>query len=82
MTTKKIIAPTQYKACVIAPAPEGFDVFDSDGRWFHVTTQKQAKWWAAVATRIQTEFLANRPRTLPTPIEDHTPRPKETRVYA
>jgi hypothetical protein len=77
MTTKKIIAPTQYKACVIAPAPAGFDVFDSDGRWFNVKTQKQAKWWAAIHTRLESEFKWQVSKPAPRPVDDHTPVVKE-----
>ena len=76
--TKPIQHPTTYKHCIITPTPKrgGFDVFEDSGRWFHVKTQKQAKWWASVASRIQDEFSANRERPVPTPIEDHTPTTK------
>jgi hypothetical protein len=76
--TRAITNPTQYKYCIITPTPKrgGFDVFESSGRWFHVKTQKQAKWWASVHTRLQSEFGSNYPQTAPTPIENHTPQPK------
>ena len=78
MKTKTIAHPTQYKDCVITPVNKrgGFDVFEDSGRWFHVETQKQAKWWASVASRIQDEFSANRERPVPTPVDDHTPTTK------
>ena len=74
--TPKILVPTTYRGCIITPAPTtrgGFDVFEASGRWFHVETQKQAKWWASVHTNLQTRLAEHRPRILPTPIEDHTP---------
>ena len=76
--TKPITQPTQYKTCVIAPTPNaaGFDVFDSSGRWFHVTTQKQAKWWGSIHTRLETEFMSHAPKPVPTPTENHTPKAK------
>ena len=76
--TPQITQPTQYKACIIAPVKKigGFDVFDDSGRWFHVKTQKQAKWWAAVHTRLENEFNARIAKNAPTPIEDHTPKVK------
>ena len=78
MKTLPITVPTQYKACIIAPVPKkgGFDVFESHGRWFHVQTQKQAKWWAAIQTRLENEFNAHVPKHAPFPIEDHTPKAK------
>lgn len=75
MKTQPITAPTQYKACIIAPVGQkGFDVFDSDGRWFNVKTQKQAKWWAAIQTRLENEFSSRAAKPTPKPIEDHTPK--------
>jgi hypothetical protein len=76
--TLKIIAPTQYKNCIIAPVTKrgGFDVFDGTGRWFHVETQKQAKWWSSVYSRIQNEFALRAPKSVPTPVFDHTPKEK------
>jgi hypothetical protein len=76
--TLKIIAPTQYKTCIIAPVTKrgGFDVFDGTGRWFHVETQKQAKWWSSVYSRIQNEFTSHRPKATPTPVFDYTPKEK------
>ena len=74
MATPKIVQPTRYKHCVIAPADGGFDVFDGTGRWFHVDTQKRAKWWAAIATRLDNEFGQNARCTPPAPVEDHTPK--------
>jgi hypothetical protein len=77
MKTQPITVPTQYKACVIAPVgKKGFDVFDSGGRWFNVKTQKQAKWWAAIQTRLEKEFNAPMTKPMPTPCEDHTPKEK------
>jgi hypothetical protein len=77
--TKPIQYPTTYKRCIITPTPRrgGFDVFEDSGRWFHVKTQKQAKWWASVHSRLQSEFGSNYPQTVPTPIENHTPKTKE-----
>lgn len=77
--TLKITHPTQYKGCIIAPVKKigGFDVFDSTGRWFHVKSQKQAKWWSSVYTRLENEFNARATKTTPTPLFDHTPKPKE-----
>lgn len=75
MATKKITAPVKYKACVITPAPKGYDVFDGAGHWFNVPDQRQAKWWASLATRIQDRFAESMVRPLPTVIEDHTPKP-------
>jgi hypothetical protein len=76
--TLKIIAPTQYKNCIIAPVTKrgGFDVFDGTGRWFHVETQKQAKWWSSVYSRIQNEFASHNAKATPTPVFDHTPKEK------
>lgn len=76
MKTLPITHPTQYKDCVIAPVAKlgGFDVFESNGRWFHVKTQKQAKWWAAVHTRLEREFNTRAARKVPTPVADHTPK--------
>ena len=76
--TPKITQPTQYKHCVIAPAAgaKGFDVFDDSGRWFNVKTQKQAKWWGSIYTRLQDEFNAHNVRSVPTPTENHTPARK------
>jgi len=78
MKTKTIAHPTQYKDCVITPVNKrgGFDVFEDSGRWFHVETQKQAKWWVSVHTRLQTEFNSHSPKRAPAPVEDHTPQPK------
>lgn len=78
MTTKQITVPTQYKACIIAPVPKvgGFDVFESHGRWFHVKTQKQAKWWGSIYSRLENEFNARVPKHTPIPVEDHTPKEK------
>jgi hypothetical protein len=78
MKTMPITVPTQYKDCVIAPVPKvgGFDVFESSGRWFHVKTQKQAKWWAAIHTRLETEFNAHVAKRIPAPKENHTPATK------
>ena len=77
--TKPIQHPTTYKHCIITPTPRrgGFDVFEDSGRWFHVKTQKQAKWWASVHSRIQSEFGSNTTKAVPTPVDDHTPRAKE-----
>lgn len=75
--TPKITAPTQYKNCIITPRTEGFDIIDlATHRWFTVTTQKQAKWWASVHSRIQAEFSSHTTRLPPVPLEDHTPKPK------
>lgn len=76
--TPKIIAPTRYKHCIITPVQNrgGFDVFEAHGKWFHVKTQKQAKWWSSVYSRIQDEFAAHTPRSTPNPTDDHTPRSK------
>ena len=77
MKTQPITVPTQYKACIIAPVGrKGFDVFDSDGRWFNVKTQKQAKWWGSIYTRLENEFSARHAKAIPTPREDHTPKAK------
>jgi hypothetical protein len=78
MTTKPITQPTTYKHCLIAPVPKrgGFDVFEQSGRWFHVTTQKQAKWWASIHSRLQDEFNSHVPKHPPIPKDDHTPTPK------
>ena len=78
MRTKKIIFPTQYKNCVITPHSSGFDIVDpASKRWFTVDSQKRAKWWSSVISRAQNEFMANAPyRTVPAPLEDHTPQPK------
>jgi hypothetical protein len=78
MKTMPITVPTQYKDCVIAPVPKvgGFDVFEQSGRWFHVRTQKQAKWWAAIHTRLEAEFNAHAAKHTPTPKENHTPATK------
>ena len=77
MKTQPITVPTQYKACIIAPVGrKGFDVFDSDGRWFNVKTQKQAKWWGSIYTRLENEFNARQTKAMPTPREDHTPKEK------
>jgi hypothetical protein len=51
-------------------------VFDGTGRWFHVETQKQAKWWSSVYSRIQNEFALRAPKAVPTPVFDHTPKEK------
>ena len=79
MKTLPITVPTQYKNCIIAPVPRkgGFDVFESNGRWFHVQTQKQAKWWAAIQTRLENEFSSRAAKPTPKPIEDHTPKAKD-----
>jgi hypothetical protein len=78
MNPNKITQPTLYKHCIIHPVPKhgGFDVFEDSGRWFHVKTQKQAKWWASVHSRLQSEFGSNYPQTVPIPVEDHTPKTK------
>lgn len=78
MKVAEIKHPTQYKNCIITPAPKrsGFDVFDSTGRWFNVKTQKQAKWWSAVYTRIENEFASHSIRAVPKAVEDHTPKSK------
>jgi hypothetical protein len=78
MNPNKITDTTVYKHCIIHPVPKqgGFDVFEDSGRWFHVKTQKQAKWWASVHSRLQDEFGSNNPKRLPHAIFDHTPRPK------
>ena len=77
MNRNKITHPTQYKACVIAPVgKKGFDVFESSGRWFNVPTQKQAKWWASIYSRLESEFNARVPKHTPIPVMDHTPKPK------
>ena len=78
MKTQPITVPTQYKACIIAPVPKkgGFDGFETNGRWFHVETQKQAKWWAAIHTRLENEFNARIAKHAPIPCEDHTPKEK------
>jgi hypothetical protein len=78
MKAKPILHPTQYKNCIITPTmkkntPTGYDVIDSTGRWFHVSTQKQAKWWSAVYTRIENEFAMRSVRAVPKAVEDHTP---------
>jgi hypothetical protein len=69
MNTPKITAPVQYKHCIITAVggnpSNGYDVFESSGRWFHVSTQKRAKWWASIHTRLQTEFGSNAPRQVP-----------------
>jgi hypothetical protein len=77
----KITQPTTYKHCIIAPVAKkgGFDVFEQSGRWFHVSTQKQAKWWSSIYSRLQDEFNSHRPKSTPTPVEDHTPKPKESK---
>jgi hypothetical protein len=78
MNPNKITQPTLYKHCLINPVTKhgGFDVFEDSGRWFHVKTQKQAKWWASVHSRLQDEFNSHRPKAAPRAIVDHTPRPK------
>jgi hypothetical protein len=79
MTTPQIKRPTLYRGCIIAPAPVkggGFDVFESGGRWFYVRTQKQAKWWASVKSRLDDSFAANAPKSVPAPIDNHTPKGK------
>jgi hypothetical protein len=78
MNPNKITQPTLYKHCIIRPVPKhgGFDVFEDSGRWFHVKTQKQAKWWASVHSRLQDEFGSNSIKRVPHAIVDHTPRPK------
>ena len=77
MKTKPITHPTQYKNCIIAPVgKKGFDVFDSDGRWFNVKTQKQAKWWGSIYSRLENEFNARTPKHTPLPVDDHTPKEK------
>ena len=77
MKTQPITVPTQYKACIIAPVGrKGFDVFDSDGRWFNVKTQKQAKWWGSIYSRLENEFNARQTKAMPKPREDHTPKEK------
>lgn len=65
--TSKITAPVKYKQCVITPVPggTGFDVFEQNGRWFHVATQKQAKWWSSIHDRLETEFSRHAIRPLP-----------------
>ena len=77
--TPKIIFPTQYKNCIITPHSSGFDIVDPQTkRWFTVSTQKRAKWWSSVISRAQNEFMSNPPcRTVPVPLEDHTPKEKE-----
>ena len=77
--TPKIIFPTQYKNCVITPHSSGYDIIDPiSKRWFTVDTQKRAKWWTSVISRAQNEFMANPPRrTVPAPLENHTPKVKE-----
>lgn len=77
--TLPITAPTKYKQCVIAPAAgsKGFDVFDDNGRWFNVKTQKQAKWWGSIYTRLQDEFNSHSIKTPPVPVFNHTPKHKE-----
>jgi hypothetical protein len=77
MAAQQITKPTKYKHALIAPAAGGFDVFDGDNRWFHCRTQKQAKWWSSIHSRLQDEFGSNPPRTAPAPVEDHTPKQKE-----
>jgi hypothetical protein len=79
MKTLEIKKPTQYKHCIITPVAKrgGFDVFEDSGRWFHVKTQKQAKWWASVHTRLQEEFGSHAPKAVPTPDENHTPVTKQ-----
>jgi hypothetical protein len=73
----KITQPTLYKHCVISPrGKQGFDVFEDSGRWFHVKTQKQAKWWASVHSRLQDEFGSHQPKAVPHAIVNHTPQPK------
>ena len=78
MKTQPITVPTQYKNCIIAPVGrKGFDVFDSDGRWFNVKTQKQAKWWGSIYSRLENEFNARMTKAMPKPREDHTPKEKQ-----
>ncbi len=75
--TPQIKQPTLYRGCIIAPAPikdGGFDVFETNGRWFYVKTQKQAKWWAAIKSRLDDNFAANAPKPVPAPIDNHTPK--------
>lgn len=59
--------PVQYKSCVIAPVAElgGYDVFDGQGRWFHMKTQKRAKWWASIHDSLQRMFDENSTRAVP-----------------
>lgn len=82
--TPEITHPTQYKNCIITPVRKvgGFDVIDSTGRWFHVETQKQAKWWSSVYSRIENEFALRTPKAVPTPVADHTPKPKKDKPQA
>jgi hypothetical protein len=78
-STPLIKNPTLYKGCIIAPAPVrngGFDVFETNGRWFYVKTQKQAKWWAAIHARLEESLNANPFKPAPIPVDDHTPRKK------
>lgn len=77
MATPKITVPTRYKHCTIAPAAGGFDVFEGNNRWFHVKTQKQAKWWASIASRLADEFMSHPVKPMPVATEDHTPKTKE-----
>lgn len=75
--TLKITVPTQYKHCIITPTPtaSGFDIIDpATRRWFTVGTQKRAKWWASVHSRLIDEFNSHNTRVPPTPQENHTPR--------
>jgi hypothetical protein len=78
MSTPKITRVTQYKDTIITPAPKrgGFDVITPEGQWFNVQTQKQAKWWGSVHTRLQREFASNTIIAVPVPREDHTPKEK------
>jgi hypothetical protein len=83
MKTQEITHPVQYKNCIITPVKKvgGFDVIDSTGRWFHVDSQKQAKWWSSVYSRIENEFALRAPKAVvPTPVADHTPKPKKPKA--
>ena len=75
MKVAKIAVPTKYKSCIITPAPDatGFDVFESNGRWFHVKTQKQAKWWASIHTSLEERFHSNFIKPVPAHEADITP---------
>ena len=43
-------------------------------------SQKQAKWWSSVYSRIENEFALRTPKAVvPTPVADHTPKPKKAK---
>jgi hypothetical protein len=80
MTTPRITTPVIYKHCLIAPAPrKSYDVFDQKGRWFNVKTQKQAKWWSSIHSRLENEFNSREPKPAPAATDNHTPKAKESK---